>query len=61
MVKINNENMNSVLDEPIQYNNNLKIGKQVIRRQEWIENNIITIRDIMKADESTVMDFNALK
>lgn len=58
---INNENFNSLLDEPIQYNNNLKRGNQVITKKEWIDNNIIRIRDVTNSEDLTLMDFNSFK
>ena len=60
-IRINNEDIYSLLDEPIQYNTNLKRGNQVIIKKEWIENNIITIRDITDDENSTLMDFNSFK
>ena len=60
-ITINNENLNSLLDEPIQYNDNIKRGNQVIIKKEWIDNNIITIRDITNSDDLTLMDFNSFK
>ena len=58
---MNADYQDSILNEPLQFNNNLKRGKEVISNTEWSENNIITLRDLTNNDGLTFMDFRTFK
>ena len=59
-VKINKVNYD-VINEPLHFNNNIKRGNKTISITEWIENNIVCIRDIIAEDGQTVIDFETFK
>ena len=60
-MKIKPDDLQSFLDEPLQYNYNLTTGNQVIVNMEWRENNINTIRDLLENDGITFIDFQTFK
>ena len=60
-IKIDPKESNSILEEPIQYNSNFKIGNRVIILREWTENNIVTIRDLLDEEGINFLDYQAFK
>ena len=59
--KINAENIDLLLNEPLHYNHNLKTGNRPVFSTEWTERNITTIRDLMTDDGTTLIDYNTFK
>ena len=60
-IKLSADDKKFYLNEPLLFNSNLKTGKNVITNKEWIENKILTIKDIMNDDLLTFMDFRTFK
>ena len=60
-IKMDPKESNSILEEPIQYNSNFKIGNRVIILREWTENNIVTIRDLLDEEGINFLDYQAFK
>ena len=53
--------MYEVINKPLHFNQNIKRGNKTICNIEWIENNIISIGDIIATDGQTIIDFETFK
>lgn len=58
--KLKQKNMTKLLDEPIHFNPNIKRDRKILYIQEWIDNKVLKIRDLLDENEHFI-DFIAFK
>ena len=57
---IERNNLEEIMEEPLHYNQNIKRGQKTIYIKEWVEHNILKIRDLTDNNLS-ILTFNAFK